>query len=355
MRRLGALPKRYLGLAYLLVVAVVFVAWALHTGQVPSMIRQLGQLDGRWIALSAVFLAGYVLLRALTLHAYLVSEKCPVGFWKSLAVTGIGQFYSAITPSSSGGQPLEVFAMARWGVPGPVATAAVSVQFICFQVALIALGAALWLASRAQVAAQLGGVRWFAAFGFLLNALLPLMVFLLGANRRLTGALTRGALRLAARLKLIRRPEAAQHKLDRIVGEYQGSVTALFRKPRAALMLMLLSLAQIVLLMSIIVGVHRAFALPRASGLTLVTLQTLLYISASFMPLPGSSGAQEYGFTVFFRGIFPDSMMLSAIFCWRTFTFYILLLFGFLSVLAEGGMRFLEKGQKEEEKADGTP
>jgi uncharacterized membrane protein YbhN (UPF0104 family) len=152
VRRFKSFSKRYLGLAYVLVVAVVFLAWALHTGKVPIILRQLSGLDGRWLLLSAALLAGYILLRALTLYVYLRSEGAPLNFVKSLAVTGIGQFYSSITPFSSGGQPLEVFAMTRWGIPGPVATAAVSVQFIGFQLALVALGAGLWIITRSHVA-----------------------------------------------------------------------------------------------------------------------------------------------------------------------------------------------------------
>ena len=148
-----------------------------------------------------------------------------------------------------------------------------------------------------------------------------------------------------------------------MIREYQASVTALFKKPVMAVKVMFLSILQIVLLMSIVIGIYRAFWLAGVSNLTLITLQTLLFISASFMPLPGASGAQEYGFSVFFGGIFPGSMMLSAIFAWRFMTYYLLLLIGFASVLAEGGMRFLEseqekgiaEGEPPEEQSDGTP
>ena len=152
---------------YVLVVAVIFVAWALHTGQVPTILKQLGGLDARWLFLSAGFLVGYLLLRALTLYVFLRSENSRISYFKAMAVTGMGQFYSAITPSSSGGQPFEVIAMARWGVSATTATAAVSVQFICFQASLVASGVVLWIVTRMHVALYLGGVQWFVALGFL--------------------------------------------------------------------------------------------------------------------------------------------------------------------------------------------
>jgi uncharacterized protein (TIRG00374 family) len=354
VKKHSSFSKRNLGLAYVLVVAVAFVAWALHSGQMSVIVAQLGGLDARFLWLSVALLLGYLALRALTLYVFLKSEGTPISFVKALAVTGVGQFYSAITPSSSGGQPLEVLSMTRWGVPGMVATAAVSVQFICFQAAMVVLGAALWIACRAQVALILGGIRWFVILGFVLNAAMPLIVLLLGVHRPTTSALTRAGVWVLTRLRIVRDREAAQRKIDRLIGEYQSSVTALFKKPALALKVMLLSFLQIALLMAIIVGVYRVFHLSGVSALTLITLQTLLYIGASFMPLPGGSGAQEYGFSVFFAGVFPSGIMLSAIFVWRFFTYYLLLLIGFVSVLAEGGMRFLE-GEQKEKIDDGTP
>ena len=347
MRRIKAFSKRYLGLAYVLVVALVFAAWAVHTGQVPIIMKQLRELDARWLWFSGALLLGYILLRAQTLCVFLKSEESPLPFWKALAVTGIGQFYSAITPASSGGQPLEVFSMSRWGVPGPVAIAAVSVQFICFQVALVVLGAALWIAARAHVAIFLGGLIWFVAFGFALNAAMPLVVVLLGVSKPVINGLSRAAVWVLTRLRIVRDPEKAHEKVDHLIAEYQSSVTALFKKPMMALKMFLLSIVQILLLMTIITGVYRAFGLSGVPDLTLVTLQTLLYISASFVPLPGASGAQEYGFSLFFGRVFPAAMMFSAIFVWRLMTYYLLLLVGFASVVTEGSMRFVEGEQRE--------
>lgn len=362
MSKLKAISRRNMGLVYVLVVAVIFIVWALHTGQVPTIIKQLSGLDARWLWMSIGLLLGYLLLRALTLFIFLKSEHSAISYWKAMAVTGIGQFYSAITPSSSGGQPFEVIAMARWGVPATVATAAVSVQFICFQASLVFLGVVLWIVTRMHVALYLGGVQWFVALGFFLNSAMPLLVILLGVNRPTINVLTRAGVWVLTRFRIVRNGEAAQRKVDHLIHEYQSSVTALFKKPVMAVQVMILSVLQIGLLMSIVIGIYRAFWLAGVPNLTLITLQTLLFISASFMPLPGASGAQEYGFSVFFGGIFPGSMMLSAIFAWRFMTYYLLLLIGFVSVLAEGGMRLLEgeqgkvmaQTQQSEEHGDGT-
>ena len=61
----------------------------------------------------------------------------------------------------------------------------------------------------------------------------------------------------------------------------------------------------------------------------------MLFISASYTPLPGASGAQEGGFLLYFNGIFTEGTIGLALLVWRFFTYYIFLLIGMLFVLGE--------------------
>ena len=87
--------------------------------------------------------------------------------------------------------------------------------------------------------------------------------------------------------------------------------------------------------MGVTVCIYHAFGLSGASDGWIFTLQTLLFIAAAFVPLPGAAGAQESGFVVFFHGVFPESDLAAAMLCWRFFTYYFLLIVGFaMSALA---------------------
>jgi hypothetical protein len=66
-----------------------------------------------------------------------------------------------------------------------------------------------------------------------------------------------------------------------------------------------------------------------------LAVQFLLYITASFTPLPGASGAQEGGFYLFFKSFFPDSLIFAALLIWRFVTYYLFIIIGFLAVLAD--------------------
>ena len=48
----------------------------------------------------------------------------------------IGQFFSAVTPGASGGQPMQVYAMAKQGVDSGTATSALVQKFLVYQTVL---------------------------------------------------------------------------------------------------------------------------------------------------------------------------------------------------------------------------
>ena len=61
-------------------------------------------------------------------------------------------------------------------------------------------------------------------------------------------------------------------------------------------------------------------------------VQSLLQVSVSFMPMPGASGAQEIGFSSFFRNYFVNDDLYAAVMVWRFFTYYLVVIAGAILV-----------------------
>lgn len=59
-----------------------------------------------------------------------------------------------------------------------------------------------------------------------------------------------------------------------------------------------------------------------------LTVSFLLFVSASYTPLPGASGAQEGGFLVYFGSVFTGGTVSVALLVWRFITYYLCLLVG---------------------------
>ena len=115
-----------------------------------------------------------------------------------------------------------------------------------------------------------------------------------------------------------------------------SSYTMKFRsKMRYVLLAILWSIPQVILQMSVLYVVFRAFSLDLPYG-ELLCMQTMLQASVCFIPLPGASGAQELGFSMFFKSYFASGDILyTAVLVWRFFTYYIIVLLGALVVVID--------------------
>ena len=115
-----------------------------------------------------------------------------------------------------------------------------------------------------------------------------------------------------------------------------SSYTMKFRsKMRYVLLAILWSIPQVILQMSVLYVVFRAFSLDLPYG-ELLCMQTMLQASVCFIPLPGASGAQELGFSMFFKSYFKSGDILyTAVLVWRFFTYYIIVLLGALVVVID--------------------
>ncbi|MBR4067000.1 MAG: flippase-like domain-containing protein [Clostridia bacterium] len=74
--------------------------------------------------------------------------------------------------------------------------------------------------------------------------------------------------------------------------------------------------------------IYYAFGGQQTSAGELLKISYMLHLSASYFPMPGASGAQEVGFLVFFRDVFPAEQIGMAMFIWRFFSYYLHLIAG---------------------------
>ncbi len=330
----------------------LMVVLAFSGGELTGAWGALRTLDMRWVLAALAAIALNVLFDALCMFYFLRGQKHGVTLGTAVYVSLIGFYYSNITPGASGGQPMQVYHMSKHGVPVAIGTSAVSIRFFASQLMLVLTAGALWLANAGFVEAQLGGVRLIVYIGFGLNFLSIPLILLAALHRPLVEAVIGFFVRLLARMKLVKKPEERLIRIGAGLDTYHASILRLAKKPWQLVALLLLAGLSNLGLMAVPVCVYYAFGLSGTPWLQLLTVSTLLFMSASYTPLPGASGAQEGGFLVFFRGLFPQGVIGVAILVWRFFTFYLFLIIGAVMSIANN---LRENRRRAREEAQAAP
>ena len=326
----------------LLSVAAVFCI-AFGNPELKSAWDALRGLDARWIFGLFVCWACYAFFDALGTWFCLKKQGFSLGIGSVLSITLIGFYYSNITPGASGGQPMQVNSLRRAGVPVGNGTTAVTIRLIANQFMVSVLSMVFLLLNRSFVYQQLGGAIWFVRVGWIINFAVVPLVLLAAFRRSLVRKLASALISIGAKIRLIRDRDAALQRAAGVLDTYHTAIYDLFCSPGQLLFQCLCSTVSLLALTGSIIFVYHAFGLSGTSWDRLLTLSLLLFVSASYTPLPGASGAQEGGFMYYFNTIFPGGTKGLALLIWRFFTYYLFLFIGVAMVLLE---RILPRGKK---------
>jgi glycosyltransferase 2 family protein len=288
----------------------------------------------------------YMFFDMLGLHYFLRKQKYPISFWYSTYVTLLGFYYCNITPGSSGGQPMQVYYLSKRKIPVPISTSALSVKFLALQIMLVVITSVLWFLNRDFVNAQLPKVKWFIYIGYGLNFLSIPLILLVALHRHLVQAIILFFVRILSKLHLLKRPEEKIVRIETGMDMYHMSILRLMKYPKRIIGQFVFAGLSLLSVMSIPISVYHALGLSGAHWYDLLTLSFLLFVGASYTPLPGASGAQEGGFLIFFAGLFTQGTIGLALLVWRFFSYYLFLLIGALISIG-GSIRghFADKGK----------
>lgn len=261
-------------------------------------------------------------------------------------ITLSGFFYSNITPGASGGQPMQVAAMNKAGVPVGNGTTTVTIRLICNQFMVSVLSLAFLIANRAFVYRQLEGAIWFVRVGWLINFAVVPLVLLAAFRRAWIRKLVGGLISLFTKLRILKDPDATRQSAEEVLDTYHTALKALLHSPGEIIRQCLCSAASLLALTGSIVFVYHAFGMSGTPWYHLLTLAFVLFVSASYTPLPGASGAQEGGFLYYFRGIFTGGTVGLALLTWRFFTYYLFIFVGLVNLLLEKLLKRRENEKK---------
>lgn len=272
----------------------------------------------------------YILVAIIAMCLYLLGETINITrilkelgekstFLRNIRYTLIGFFFSSITPAASGGQPMEIYYMHKEKIAVANSTLALLVHLTSFQIVTITLGI---ISTVIHFEIVKSGLIYLVILGILLNStaltLLAISIF----SKRLSKGLINFAVKV---LKFFRIPniEKKQESLEKELKKYQESAVYIKEHKKLMIKTLVTTFIQVIIYYSIPYWVYLAFGFTGYNFFQIVTLQAMLYATVSGIPSPGAVGVSEGAFIEIFKGVFPATMMNSAILLNRGASFYL--------------------------------
>lgn len=327
--------KKILSFLFILLSVSAVIIIAFSNQEMGNAWEAISRLSLPWVAGLLLCWFTYVLFEAMGTWNCLRSRGCSISLIRVLWTVLIGMYYSDITPSAAGGQPMQVNSLRKAGIPVGYGTLALTIRFVTNQFMICMMTLVLYLLNRDFVLGQLGGVIWAARIGWLINFASVPLVLLAAFRKKWISKLAEKLIRLGAKIRLVRDPETLRERTMEVLDTYHEALSELIRHPKEILAQILCSGISLLGLTGSVVFTYYAFGQSGTPALQVLTLSCLLFVSASYTPLPGASGAQEGGFLLYFRGIFREGTIGLGLLVWRFFTYYLFLIAGVFAVLYE--------------------
>lgn len=267
----------------------------------------------------------FVSAEGITIWYLLVSlgNKCSI--WRCIKYSFIGFFYSGITPSATGGQPVQLYYMKRDGYKTSDSSVILMTVALAYKLVLVLIGVCLFFLWYRHLKYFMKDYIILYFVGLFLNFIVVLAIFV--AMRfpniliRIAYAFEKGMIRM----RIWNVDSERKERIQYFVQSYDHTVKFMVEYKRKLLVLFIMTMLQRCSLFLLTYIVYRGFHLSGSSMFSIMSLQAAVCISVDMLPVPGAQGITELVYQTVFVNIFTKTYLFPSMLIIRGINFYFLL------------------------------
>ena len=232
-------------------------------------------------------------------------------------------YFSAITPSATGGQPASAYFMMKDGIPAGVVTAVLILNLMMYTASIIVLGFLALILDHRVILEFNPMSRLLIIAGFIALSVLTLIFFtILKKGESFFDAIGK-LLKKMADKKIIKGYEKKKEKLDKIRNDYSECSNVIAGKKRILFRALAWNFLQRSSQIIVPMLLYLALGGPGSNAVKIFATQCVITIGFNFVPIPGAMGIADYLMVDGFKGLMgrDDAFQLEMLS--RGITFYI--------------------------------
>ena len=294
---------------FLAAVFALTIYGVFHGEDLSFMMDAIHRADKRWllpgIALVAFFIWGESIIIWYMMRSsgiYLKKRTC-------FLFSSVGFFFSCITPSASGGQPMQIYYMKKEKISIPVSTVILMIVTITYKLVLVVIGIGIAIFGRGFLHKYLEGILPVFYLGLALNIFCVTFMTILVFHPLLAKAILVKGMKLLERLHLMKKKEGRLKKLEDSMDTYRNTAAYLKNNPFVIVKVIGITFIQRMALFAVTWFVYQAFGLHGTGFWEILFLQAVISVSVDMLPLPGGMGISETLFLTIFSPVFGGLLL----------------------------------------------
>ena len=197
-------------------------------------------------------------------------------------------YFSAITPSSTGGQPVQMVEMNRDNIPYRISSIVILINTLLYKVAILLIVLIGFIAFYKEINVLTPTFKICAAIGFTITSSLVVLVLCLMFSKNFIVRLVNFVYRILWKLKIKKKTEDSDKKLEESINEYRAAANYIKNDKKVMLQSFIIIFLQRLSMFSIYFFIYKSFHIGSISLLFAVTIQAFLTMATDFIPIPGA-------------------------------------------------------------------
>lgn len=255
----------------------------------------------------------------------------------------IGFFFSGITPSATGGQPMQLYYMKKSGYKIADSTVVLMTVALIYKLVLVLIGLGVLIFWYPSLCQYLGGYLYLYFLGLFLNtSLVTALLFIMISPKCFRGIVAAGE-KLLMKLHILKASETRRKKLFDMADSYHEAVVFFLQHKRHIAVVFAFTFLQRLSVFFLTWLIYKGMHLSGHSLMTVMIIQATVYIAVDMLPLPGAQGITELMYKTVFSAIFPGAYLTASMCVTRGINFYFLLIVS--ALIAASASLFGQKRQ----------
>lgn len=278
-----------------------------------------------WIWVAVISMAVYIFCGGYAIRVLMKGRGSLVTIPQCFEYSFLEIFFSAITPSSTGGQPMQLRAMSKDGHPATDSTGALIAITLLYKLSFLWLCGLFFLLEFRYVSATMKSIRFLAVVGLVLNVALISFLIIVLFSRRLTNAMLRLAVRILGKLHFVKNVPEMMDRMHDKLDEYHGCAQFFRRNPKQILKTFGVLTVQRLAILIIPYCIYKSFGMTGQGLFHITATQLIVNLCCDMLPIPGAVGISEALFLSLFGPVFSERNLYPAVLLSRGISFYFLL------------------------------
>ncbi len=269
---------------------------------------------------AALCTIAFILLEGLALLTICRALGFQRRFGQGIMYSAADIYFSAITPSATGGQPASAVLMMRDGIPAASAAVALLINLVMYILSILLMAAVGILIHPCLLKLFGTASRVLIWVGIGTQAALLIGLLLLIYRERMFLKIADWLLKIGHRLRLIRDIESRKQKYAKLRADYQQCAGVLHRQWKYMLLAFAMNLFQRLSIAMAPVCVYLATGGELARAGEAFAAQTVVILGSNAIPLPGAVGVADYLFLDGYKSLAQSPVQLELLS--RAISFY---------------------------------